>query len=580
VSFRIRRGSEAFEIDPAAGSAAAIPFDSVAAAESFLRGFLRDEWNARALRALFRQAFPETSPARFSDADIVRRLAPLLLRDRLRVRRPLEEEAEPILPAGMESPIERSPEPPKETVQEKTWIEFELLDEDGAPMAGESYELCLPDGSVRKGKLDTQGLVRVAGIDPGLGTISWFLKPSKAKKGGGVAGYGKSPMPAPPVWPPTGLPPVPPKLAAIRVTVPRTMGKRDKTKSRGSDANWIAASSDSSMTANPPKVIVCGTKDLLLEAVTVPLNQQVTWKVDPNPAVGTVPPSLVSQEGGRKAILKTDKRGSFSVTATLYGTKVVWNVVFVQVKVDPDSTIAHHRNDGYKDGGSNSDRLRFRSGRFKKNEYAWDASVEVQVIGGGISGDLGVAKVKLHDLQNGVACDLKGVYGEKDGVPGTALEEPKGGFPVLDSTDESSPFGESDSSSVQPNNSDKKRTVWTGDSPTGSFPKSHAHTGKELEKITGGNTFRTAVAATSDDAPGSIVVLAQVYWIAKFSGAVDNFDFTGGGVGKYVAIGARTEGQKKYELISPASGGMDAGDANFESCEPRYNNGVNIHWSP
>lgn len=165
-------------------------FDSLAAAESFLRGFLRDEWNCRSLRTLFREAFPGTIPARWSDGEIARRLAPLLVRDRLRVLR-TREEAQPIPLGAAGSPTEKPPEAPKEVVKEKTWIEFELLDEDGEPMAGEEYELALPDGSLQKGKLDPKGLVRVAGIDPGLGTISWFVKPSKAKKKGAIESLDK-----------------------------------------------------------------------------------------------------------------------------------------------------------------------------------------------------------------------------------------------------------------------------------------------------------------------------------------------------------------------------------------------------
>ncbi len=406
-------------------------------------------------------------------------------------------------------------------------------------MADENYELSLPDGSVQKGKLDASGVARAAAIDPGLGTISWFLKPSKPKntKGKGVVeAYDKPPMPAPPVWPPSGLPPLPPKVAAIKVTVPRTIGKRDKTKSRGSDTSWIATSSDPSMTANPPKVVVCGTKELLLEAVTVPLNQPVTWKVDPNPAVGTKAPSLVPQ-GGSKAILKTDKHGSFSVTATLSGAKIVWNVAFVRVKVDVGSTLVHHRKDGYEDSGSDGAHTVFQSGTFVTGEYAWDATVDAEVIGGGDKEDLGVGKVKLHILQNGVACNLTGGYEPKDGLPGTALEVPKGGFPVLDSSDGASPFVVASTCfSVKPTNSGRKRKVFTGDSPQGAFPNSHEHTSKALKTITGGQTFKAAIASTSDDVPGSIVVHAQIYWIANYPGLVHY----AGNVGKYHPMGAAT----------------------------------------
>ena len=61
--------------------------------------------------------------------------------------------------------------PPKtgqEEETEKSWIEIELVDEDGRPVAGAEYRLTLPDGeTVAEGSLDDKGLVRLDGIDPG-----------------------------------------------------------------------------------------------------------------------------------------------------------------------------------------------------------------------------------------------------------------------------------------------------------------------------------------------------------------------------------------------------------------------------
>ena len=50
---------------------------------------------------------------------------------------------------------------------EKTWIEIELVDDEDKPVAGEKYEIKLPDGKVSKGSLDQKGVARVDGIDPG-----------------------------------------------------------------------------------------------------------------------------------------------------------------------------------------------------------------------------------------------------------------------------------------------------------------------------------------------------------------------------------------------------------------------------
>lgn len=49
----------------------------------------------------------------------------------------------------------------------RTWIEIEMVDEDGAPVASERYEVVLTDGSTRRGSLDSLGRVRFDNLVPG-----------------------------------------------------------------------------------------------------------------------------------------------------------------------------------------------------------------------------------------------------------------------------------------------------------------------------------------------------------------------------------------------------------------------------
>jgi type VI secretion system secreted protein VgrG len=53
------------------------------------------------------------------------------------------------------------------------WIEIEMIGEDGSPIAGERYEVKLPDGSVSTGTLDGNGLARIEGFEPGNCEISF-----------------------------------------------------------------------------------------------------------------------------------------------------------------------------------------------------------------------------------------------------------------------------------------------------------------------------------------------------------------------------------------------------------------------
>ena len=49
----------------------------------------------------------------------------------------------------------------------KDWIEISLVDFSGNPVPDEDYNLYLPDGSEKSGKLDSEGLATVKDVPPG-----------------------------------------------------------------------------------------------------------------------------------------------------------------------------------------------------------------------------------------------------------------------------------------------------------------------------------------------------------------------------------------------------------------------------
>jgi type VI secretion system secreted protein VgrG len=54
------------------------------------------------------------------------------------------------------------------------WIEIELIDDQGKPVAGEHYRITLPDGTtLAEGRLDMKGRARVDGIDPGTCKVTF-----------------------------------------------------------------------------------------------------------------------------------------------------------------------------------------------------------------------------------------------------------------------------------------------------------------------------------------------------------------------------------------------------------------------
>jgi type VI secretion system secreted protein VgrG len=66
------------------------------------------------------------------------------------------------------------PDDDKDSKTKKSWIEIQMKDEADQPVAGEAYQITLPDGeSVASGTLDEKGFARVEGIEPGSCKITF-----------------------------------------------------------------------------------------------------------------------------------------------------------------------------------------------------------------------------------------------------------------------------------------------------------------------------------------------------------------------------------------------------------------------
>ena len=63
--------------------------------------------------------------------------------------------------------------PTEEDIEEKTWIEIELVDEEDNPVPGEKYRVTLPNDKVAQGTLDNKGFAHIGGIDPGTCQITF-----------------------------------------------------------------------------------------------------------------------------------------------------------------------------------------------------------------------------------------------------------------------------------------------------------------------------------------------------------------------------------------------------------------------
>lgn len=77
---------------------------------------------------------------------------------------------------------------PAQEPEEEHWIEIELVDDEGKPLAGERYFVELPDGSSISGSTDSQGRARVEGVDPGTAKVSFPDLDQKLYQPGGGGG--------------------------------------------------------------------------------------------------------------------------------------------------------------------------------------------------------------------------------------------------------------------------------------------------------------------------------------------------------------------------------------------------------
>ncbi len=115
----------------------------------------------------------EDSPASLSewdDDEVLDAIAYRLERADLTLLRPRREyrSAELVI-----VPEQEDDEPVLAAAPELTWVEIQLVDEEGEPVAGQAYELTVPDGSVQKGKLNYRGRARVDDIGrPGACSVS------------------------------------------------------------------------------------------------------------------------------------------------------------------------------------------------------------------------------------------------------------------------------------------------------------------------------------------------------------------------------------------------------------------------
>jgi len=81
--------------------------------------------------------------------------------------------AKPYKPGDSESEGAADEREGSEDGKSKTWIEIELVDKTGHPVAGETYQVTLADGKITKGTLNEKGFARLEPVEPGTCKITF-----------------------------------------------------------------------------------------------------------------------------------------------------------------------------------------------------------------------------------------------------------------------------------------------------------------------------------------------------------------------------------------------------------------------
>jgi hypothetical protein len=346
------------------------------------------------------------------------------------------------------------------------------------------------------------------------------------------------------------------------------------------------------LTKNPPTVLPRGVTNLLLDAQTTPRDQPVLWEVALNDnALTTTLPRIDPVEGGRKAVLKTDQPGSFSVLVRVRpdDPPIVWNVVFVAVTLTIPAPIRANPGSAYFGDPFLDMNVMVATGTTTRGQFAWEGELQATLAGGGASKTLGVDKIRLHMLQNGTGDSIVANYVDTNFAV-VQMEEHLPEIPVVDTDDikgvvnPTKHFAEGKNAVlITPDNVGAARHVVFLDSPRTLPFRLHPEDAPSFRLATTDGTmdFLTGLAATSTDAPHSIAVYATARWKLSVSGAVEHRPNPSQ---PSIIEGHWTPAGDAGPTFDPAftlhPGGMDAHSAGFEVWPPNFLNQVQLRRRP
>lgn len=140
-------------------------FRDVGAVMNFLGPILDNAWNVAALE---RTMGPGD--------DLAERLARRIVSEGLQIVSCSDvlHTAPAVTPQAQQStPLQDEQAAQQTTATTDHFIEIELVDDEGKPVANAAYVIELPDGTQKTGRTDGAGKARITGVDPGTAKVSF-----------------------------------------------------------------------------------------------------------------------------------------------------------------------------------------------------------------------------------------------------------------------------------------------------------------------------------------------------------------------------------------------------------------------
>ncbi len=347
--------------------------------------------------------------------------------------------------------------------------------------------------------------------------------------------------------PPGGTTPCPPKrtVVQIKAKVPTTQSARGThaVPPPRTHHEFSRSSHVKELASNAPTVLVRNSGDVELEVTTSPPNQSdVVWKVELNPGPG---PEPVLTAAGTKATLKLDAAGAYSITATLDGDTVYWNLVLVEVKINSSQVF---RNSTNFRGINTAAQVQVKTGDFNDadpSKCAMFVRANVELFAGGdASLDTYLDKVHVGFPQSILTMTPTGTYegGKTERYRIDIVDRTSTGVivdPAVSVTDLGAPsLDRGGAAATRATGGDtiflshtrstpatgKVRDVQTCDSPSLPFDRLLPEFGiaatKKLTATSGSIDFTFYLVAYSDDANFTYVAFGHASWNEDFGGTV------------------------------------------------------------